>query len=180
MPRLNTRIGLILALTAVVLVGLVCHKNPAKSKTGQGSPSDTIPRILGAYSGTATTESYTQNTHKVYSVNLEVDTLSEPFQGCSATYRISIGPTGSGTRQQYGTTGAPGQLSWQCSVSYARWNVVAMGDGTNFAGVIDQWTIHDGIETHLFSTSFSVSRPPLPPVDSSSAVTVDPVGASDN
>ncbi|MFZ1685476.1 MAG: hypothetical protein WAU88_15270 [Candidatus Zixiibacteriota bacterium] len=140
-------------------IGLFCTKNPSRSKSESPTGPDTVPHIIGAYTGSATLTDQVLNTYETYSANLEVDSATSTVSGCGAGYLLSIGKVGSGTRSTYGFNRTVGQISWDCSNGTYRWHIDAAGDGKALAGTIDQWqTLSPTMERHKYTMSFNVTR----------------------
>ena len=150
---------LALFLLSIAAIGFFCTKNPTQSKSKTDPGPDTIPHIIGDYTGSATIIDQVLNTYDNYPANLEVDSATSTVSGCGAGYVLSIGKVGSGTRSTYGMSRSAGQISWDCSNGTYRWHIDAAGDGKALAGTIDQWQIlSPTMEKHKYTLSFNVTR----------------------
>jgi hypothetical protein len=151
------QLGLLFFLEAAT--ALFCTKNPTQSKSKTSPEPDTLPHIIGDYTGSATIIDQVSGIYDSYQANLEVDSSTSTVSGCSAGYVLSVGKIGSGTRSIFGISRTGAQISWDCSNGSYRWHIDAAGDGKALAGTIDQWQIlTPTMERHKYTLSFNVTR----------------------
>ncbi len=123
------------------------------------APPDTVPQIVGWYSGYSIFDEYEYNTRQSFYLILTIESVGDTVTGCLRTF-VLILDNGNGTPEVINASGDPRTPTWDCSDKTYHTKFSGIADGRSITGSLYQYRKGQyGGETLSYIVTFNARKP---------------------